>query len=92
MCETITPARWKRSYILRKAVLQGATAALQPNCTWPNILKSLVAVPLYLAVLPLSLLIGQQYFMRLMIKICDHSGKLLIRAGFNPIKEESASD
>jgi glycosyltransferase involved in cell wall biosynthesis len=92
VCETITPARWKRSYILRKAVLQGATAALQPNCTWPNVLKSLVAVPLYLAVLPISLLMGHQYFMRLMIKICDHSGKLLMRAGFNPIKEEYVSD
>ena len=92
VCETITPARWKRRYILRKAVLQGATAALQPNCTWLNIAKSLVAVPLYLAVLPFALLMGQQYFMRLMIKICDHSGKLLMRAGINPIREEYVSD
>jgi succinoglycan biosynthesis protein ExoM len=92
VCETITPARWKRSYILRMALLQGATAALQPNYTWPNLLKSLTAVPLYLAVLPISLLVGQQYFMRLMIKICHHSGKLLMRAGFNPIKEEYVSD
>jgi len=90
--ETIPPARWKRSYILRKAVLQGATAALQPNCTMINIAKSLVAVPLYLLVLPFALLMGQQYFMRLMVKICDHSGKLLMRAGINPIREEYVSD
>ncbi len=92
VCETIPPARWKRSYILRKAVLQGATAALQPNCTKLNIAKSLVAVPFYLLLLPFTLLIGQQYFMRLMVKICDHSGKLLMRAGINPIREEYVSD
>jgi Glycosyltransferases, probably involved in cell wall biogenesis len=90
--ETIPPARWKRSYILRKAVLQGATFALQPTCTWTNIVKSLIAVPLYLLALPFTLLIGQQYFMQLLIKICDHSGKVLMRAGINPIREEYVSD
>jgi hypothetical protein len=72
--------------------LQGATAALQPNCTRLNVAKSLIAVPLYLLILPLTLLMGQQYFMRLMVKICDHSGKLLMRAGINPIREEYVSD
>jgi succinoglycan biosynthesis protein ExoM len=90
--ETIPPARWRRSYILRKAVLQGATFALQPTCTRFNIAKSLVAVPLYLLILPFTLLFGQQYFMRLMVKICDHAGKLLMRAGFNPIQEEYVSE
>ena len=92
VCETIPPARWKRSYIMRKAVLQGATAALQPSCTKLNIAKSMVAVPLYLMVLPFTLIAGQQYFMRLMVKICDHSGKLLVRAGINPIQEEYVSE
>jgi glycosyltransferase involved in cell wall biosynthesis len=90
--ETIPPARWKRSYILRKAALQGATAALQPSCGAVNIMKSLVAVPLYLAVLPFTLLAGQQYFMMLLVKICDHSGKLLMLMGINPIHEEYVSD
>ena len=90
--ETIPPARWKRSYILHKAFLQGATAALQPNCTESNIAKSLMAIPLYLFLLPFTLLTGQQYFMRLMVKICDHSGKLLVRAGINPIREKYVSE
>lgn len=90
--ETIPPARWKRSYILRKAMLQGATAALQPNCTFFNIVKSLIAIPLYLLALPFTLLFGQQYFMRLMVKICDHLGKVLMRAGISPIREEYVSD
>jgi glycosyltransferase involved in cell wall biosynthesis len=90
--ETIPPARWKRSYILRKAALQGATAALQPNCGVISIVKSVVAVPLYLAISPFVLLLGQHRFMALMVKICDHSGKLLMLMGINPIREEYVSE
>lgn len=90
--ETIPPARWKRSYILRKAALQGATAAIQPNCGPINIVKSIIAVPLYLAISPFVLLLGQHHFMALMVKIFDHSGKLLMRMGINPIHEEYVSE
>jgi succinoglycan biosynthesis protein ExoM len=90
--ETIPPARWKRRYILRKAALQGATAALQPNCGPINIVKSIIAVPLYLAISPFVFLLGQHFFMELMVKIFDHSGKLLMRMGINPIHEEYVSE
>ncbi len=90
--ETIPPARWKRSYILRKAALQGATAALQPNCGVLNIVKSIIAVPLYLAISPFVLLLGQPLFMALMVKIFDHSGKLLMLMGIDPIHEEYVSE
>jgi glycosyltransferase involved in cell wall biosynthesis len=90
--ETIPPARWKRSYILRKAALQGATAALQPNCGFVNIVKSIIAVPLYIAIAPIVFLLGQHLFMALMVKIFDHSGKLLMLMGVNPIHEEYVSE
>lgn len=90
--ETIPPARWKRSYILRKAMLQGATAALQPNCGAFSIVKSIIAVPLYLLLLPLALLAGQHYFMILFVKLFDHSGKLLMLMGISPIREEYVSE
>lgn len=90
--ETIPPARWKRRYILRKAALQGATAALQPNCGTINIIKSIIAVPLYVAISPIVFLLGQHLFMALMVKIFDHSGKLLMRMGINPIHEEYVSE
>jgi len=90
--ETIPPARWKRSYILRKALIQGATAALQPNCDAKNIAKSLIAVPLYALIVPFALLAGQSRLMTLLIKLFDHSGKLLMLAGFNPIREEYVSE
>ena len=90
--ETIPPARWKRSYIMRKALLQGATAALQPDCGAVSAAKSIIAVPLYVVILPIAFLMGQQYFMTLLVKICDHSGKVLMLMGINPIREEYVSE
>ena len=90
--ETIPPARWKRGYIMRKALLQGATAALQPDCGAVSVVKSIIAIPLYIAILPIAFLLGQQYFMTLLVKICDHSGKVLMLMGINPIREEYVSE
>ena len=90
--ESIPPARWKRGFILRKALLQGATAALQPDCDGVNIAKSLVAIPIYAVVLPFTLLLGQRHFMTMLEKACHHAGKLLMLAGINPIREEYVSE
>lgn len=88
--EVVPPARWSRAYLLRKALLRGATAGLRRDIG--SIVKSLVAVPLYTLVLPLAFLVGQDRFMTLLVKLCDHLGKLLIIAGINPIREEYVSE
>jgi succinoglycan biosynthesis protein ExoM len=88
--ESVPPARWKRKYLLRKALLRGAPAGLHKNVL--GVLKSLVAIPLYTLALPFALLAGQQFFMTLLVKICDHLGKLLIIVGINPIREEYVLD
>ena len=90
--EVIPPARWKRMYYVRKALLQGASAALQPSCGAMNIAKSVIAVPIYGVALPLALLAGQQHFMTILVKLCDHAGKLLYLMGINPIREEYVSE
>jgi succinoglycan biosynthesis protein ExoM len=90
--ETVPPVRWKRMYLLKKALLRGATAALQPNRGVANITKSVMAVPLYALALPFGLLIGQHHFMTLLVKLCDHLGKLLMLVGINPIREQYVSD
>jgi hypothetical protein len=51
-----------------------------------------VAIPLYALGLPFALIAGQQYFMTLLVKICDHLGKLLILVGINPVREEYVLD
>ncbi len=89
--ETIPPARWKRMYVLRKAALQGATAAQHPGFGAISIAKAIVAVPLYTLCLPFTLLLGQHRFMELLVKIADHSGKLVRAMGMDPVREEYVS-
>ncbi len=90
--ETVPPARWKRRYMLRKALLRGASARLQPTCEAVGIAKSVVAVPLYAVALPFALLAGHHHFMTLLVSMFDHLGKLLALVGINPIKEQYVSE
>jgi glycosyltransferase involved in cell wall biosynthesis len=85
--EVVPPSRWKRTYLLRRALLRGATARLQPTCGPLSIAKSAIAVPAYAAALPLALVLGHHRFMTLLVKLCDHLGKLLAVLHINPIKE-----
>ncbi len=90
--EVLPPARWKRSYYLRKALLHGGYAVLQPDCGAMSVIKSLIAIPLYTLGLPFALLTGQHRFMMLLIKLCEHTGKVLFLAGIRPIREEYVND
>lgn len=86
--EVVPPVRWKRSYMLRKALLRGAMARLQPTCGFVSIAKSIIAIPAYLVVLPIAVIMGHNHFMSLLIRVFDHLGKLLALVGMNPIREE----
>ncbi len=90
--EVIPPARWKRMYYVRKALLQGANAALQPDCGPKKFAKSMIAVPLYTLMLPFAFVAGQHHFMTLVVKLCDHAGKLLHLMKIDPIREEYVND
>jgi glycosyltransferase involved in cell wall biosynthesis len=89
--ESIPPARWKRRYMLRRALLGGIGAALRRE-GFVSTAKSIIAVPLYTLVLPFALLLGHHRFMTLLIKTCNHLGKLLRLAGVNPIKDAYVTD
>lgn len=89
--EELPPARWKRMYFVRKALLHGSFAALQPDCGAKSILKSMAAVPLYALGLPFALLAGQHRFMTLAVKMCDHAGKLMSVVGIRPVHDEYVS-
>jgi succinoglycan biosynthesis protein ExoM len=86
--EIVPPTRWTRGPLLRKALLRGQTAALQPSCDLKSIMKSIVAVLVYVLALPIALIAGQHRFMMLLVKLCDHLGKLLAVMGFDVIKEQ----
>lgn len=84
--EVVPPERWKRRFMLKRALLRGAVA--QANRSGPlDILRSGIAVVTYAAALPFSLLFGQHRFMNILIRLFDHLGKLLAVVRLNPITE-----
>ncbi len=85
--EKVSPARWKRSFMLRRALLRGKMSLVHPQAGMRDIFKSLAAVPLYAVALPFALLLGQARFMDIAVRLCDHAGRLLAAIGLNPIDE-----
>lgn len=84
--EVVPPVRWKRSFMLKRALLRGGATPLHPTFGVKDILKSVIAVPSYALALPFALVLGHHRFMRVMISLCDHVGKLLACLGIRPIK------
>lgn len=85
--EIVPPIRWSRRFLLKRALLRGTSALAQPNFQALSIMKSIIAVPMYVAALPFTLILGQHRIMTCLVKLCDHLGKLLALVGINPIKE-----
>jgi succinoglycan biosynthesis protein ExoM len=85
--ETVPPSRWTRSYMIRRALLRGRNVLKHPTGRLEIIVKSVVAIPVYSLLLPLTLMLGQQSFMKYCIRFCDHLGRLLALLGLNRINE-----
>jgi YdjC-like protein/Glycosyl transferase family 2 len=90
--EVVPPVRWKRTFMLKKALLRGSSAALHPTLVAEDIWRSIIAVPAYTLALPFALILGQHRFMKILISLCDHLGKLLTLAGINPIREQYVTE
>ncbi len=85
--EVVPPARWKRSVLLRRALLRGKMALNQPGGRTRGLALSAVAVPIYALALPFIACAGQHRLMRTLIKLCDHAGRVLAFIRLNPVKE-----
>jgi glycosyltransferase involved in cell wall biosynthesis len=85
--EVVPPIRWKRTFMWRRALLRGAIEPKTPGFGVRDVAKSLVAIPAYGVALPFALLAGQDKFMGLSVRLCDHLGKLLAIVGINPVAE-----
>jgi glycosyltransferase involved in cell wall biosynthesis len=85
--EVVPPGRWKRRFMLRRALLRGAIEPKTPTFGLHDISKSLVAVLIYTMSLPVLLLLGHHRFMAVLVRLFDHLGKLLAWVGINPIKD-----
>jgi len=84
--EAVPPIRWKRTFMLKRALLSGQMSSVPPTFGAINIAKSVLAVPIYTAGLPLALALGHDKFMMCLIKLFDHAGGLLALLGIKPIK------
>lgn len=85
--EVVSPNRWKRMFMVRRALLRGRISLLHPTGRRVRVAKSLVAVPLYGVALPFLQLRGHHVFMKYLVKLCDHVGRLLTLVGLNPVRE-----
>jgi glycosyltransferase involved in cell wall biosynthesis len=82
--EAVTPERCKRSFMLKRALLRGKI----PHFSHFDMVKSLVAIPLYSSVLPILFLLGHDRFMKYLIKDFDHIGRILAFFGIDVIKQK----
>jgi succinoglycan biosynthesis protein ExoM len=90
--ETVPIGRWRRTFMLRRALMRGRMSLLHPTGRPLAIAKSVVAVPAYLAALPFALVAGQSRFMVCLVKLFDHAGRLLALFGLNPVREPYVTD
>jgi glycosyltransferase involved in cell wall biosynthesis len=81
--EVVPPERWRRRYMWRRALLRGQNERLLLSPK--SLARSLVAVPVYLFAVPLSVLGGQHRVMHYSVRLLDHVGKLLGALGLKPL-------
>lgn len=83
--EVVPPGRWKRRFLLKKALLRGSHSLLRPTFGVLDIAKSFIAVPIYIVALPFALAAKHSWFMSLLVRLFDHIGRLLALVGIDPI-------
>jgi hypothetical protein len=85
--ETIPPKRCTRSYLLRRALLRGRNFHKIKAGRGRKLVTSFIAIPVYALALPFLCIAGDHYFMKYMIKLCDHIGRFLTLMRLNPVRE-----
>ena len=85
--EVVPPIRWKRSFMLRRALLNGSMQPKTKTYGIREVLISIIAVSVYTVALPFALVLGHHRVMDLLVRMFDHLGKLLAFVGLNPIKD-----
>jgi succinoglycan biosynthesis protein ExoM len=84
--ETVPPVRWAVGAMVRRALLRGRNSWRHPDGRWAGLTKSIIAIPVYLLSLPIALLVGYHFFVKSLIRLGDHAGKVLAALRLNPIR------
>ncbi|HRY51947.1 MAG TPA: glycosyltransferase family 2 protein [Candidatus Paceibacterota bacterium] len=84
--EVVPLGRCRRIFLIKRALLRGSISLRHPKGRLLNTLKALVALPLYTLALPFLQLGGHHLFMKYLVKLCDHAGRLFALFGFLPVR------
>lgn len=87
--EAVPVERFSRVYYLKRALLRGAMNAKKSKICSISTAKSLIASGIYTITLPFLQIAGHHYFMRYLVRNCDHIGKLLGLLRIEPVKKRS---
>jgi len=90
--ETVPANRWKKSFMIKRALFRGKIASNYSDTGFKSLLKSVLAVFIYFMFLPVSLLIGQHMFMKYIIKLFDHLGKVISYFGIDFMKQKYVTE
>lgn len=85
--EVVPPIRWNPRFMLRRSLLRGAIEPQTPGFGAGDVLKSLVAVPVYVVALPFAWIGGQHRLMGVLVRLWYHGGKLLASLGIQVVRE-----
>ena len=90
--EIVPPERWKNKVLIKRALLRGKMAFNYSESKLKNIFISAAAIIIYTVSLPLlfilSPIIGYDFFMKYLIKTCDHLGKILALLKINVVRDK----
>jgi succinoglycan biosynthesis protein ExoM len=84
--EVVPPVRWKRSFLVRRAMFRGIFAQRNHGLQPLRVLQALISAPAYAVMLPVALALGQARFMTCLFKMSYHAGRLFALVGYNPIQ------
>jgi succinoglycan biosynthesis protein ExoM len=95
--ETTPPERFTRGYFLKRALLRGISQARlrgrnkekSRSTSMTGVMKSLVAIFVYTCALPLLFFAGHHLFMKILVKDCDHIGKIFSLLGIDLLKQRN---
>lgn len=75
--EIVPCSRWKRKNLLKRALIRGKMSARFPAYRPIVFAKAILAISSYALALPLFLVLDHGLFMKYLVKIFDHLGRLL---------------
>jgi hypothetical protein len=85
--EIVPATRWNYSFMVRRAILQGAVSVLHPTFGVRDVAISMVAIPAWTFACLFTLVLGKGRFMNPLVRLSNHMGRLLALMGIHLVRE-----